>query len=149
MKEIVGDIWTEAESPAYIVVPTNGFVKNNGECVMGRGLAYQAKTQFPMLPKELGTRIKENGNIVFVFDEYEIITFPVKHNWMEMADLNLIEGSARRLRKIALEEIYPLPIYMSHVGCGNGGLNWQDVKPIIKRYLGDLENITICDARGV
>jgi hypothetical protein len=139
----MGDIWEEAKSPAYIVIPTNGLVKNNGECVMGRGLAYQAKTKFPNLPKELGANIKKKGNTVFVFPEYGIITIPVKHNWREKADLSLIEKSLYKLRQLKM--VMPETMYLSHIGCGNGKLSWENVKPIVKRYLGDLDNVVICD----
>ena len=28
---------------------------------------------------------------------------------------------------------------MPALGCGHGGLDWEDVKPVIAEYLGDLE----------
>jgi len=37
---------------------------------------------------------------VFYFPEYGLITFPVKHNWWEAADLDLIDRSARELLRI-------------------------------------------------
>ena len=67
MREIEGDIWDFHKAGFFIVIPTNGFIKNDGECVMGRGLAYEAKRRFPDLPLELGKRIREYGNVVFVF----------------------------------------------------------------------------------
>jgi hypothetical protein len=146
MKEIIGNIWVQAKYPAYIVIPTNGVVKHNGECVMGRGLAYQAKIKYPDLPKELGGYIKDHGNIVFVFCEYNLLTFPVKHMYNQKADISLINESAKQLREILLDKFWLSPVYIPHVGCGNGGLLWSDVKPIIEQYFGDLENIIICDS---
>ena len=41
MREVVGNLWTY---PADIrVITTNGTVKNDGTCVMGRGCAAEAK----------------------------------------------------------------------------------------------------------
>jgi hypothetical protein len=143
MIEINGNIWQEAKPPAFIIIPTNGIVMSNGEAVMGAGLALQAKKQFHSLPKELGTRINKDGNIVQIFSDYGIITCPVKYNWKEPASIELIEISLRKIRKLA--QILPQKFYMPHIGCGAGGLSWNQVGPLVKRYLGDLDNIVICD----
>jgi hypothetical protein len=146
MKEIKTNIWNFHRAGFWIVIPTNGFVKNDGECVMGRGLAKQAAIKFPSLPKELGDRLKEYGNVIFTFHKYRIITFPVKHQWMEMANLELIEKSAKSLRddifKYNLSGILT-PVYLPKVGCGNGKLSWEKVKPILEKYLDD--RFIICD----
>ena len=143
MKEIQGNIWNWHDAGAYIVVPTNGYVKKNGECVMGRGIARQAAIKFPNLPKELGRAIMHTGNRVYVFDGLRIITFPVKHNWWERADPELIEKSANELRDgiyIALDELVVMP----RVGCGNGRLSWTVVRPILERCLRGVSNLVVC-----
>jgi hypothetical protein len=136
MREETGDIWEAYNAGLWIVIPTNGFVKLDGNAVMGRGLAWQAKERFPCLQLDLGERLKEYGNHVFVFSRYRIITFPVKHKWMEDADLNLIQRSCMELRKLVEDGyIRSLPIYLPRVGCGNGKLDWKDVKPILEATL--------------
>ncbi len=146
MKEINDNIWKLWQKGAMIVIPTNGFVKNNGEAVMGRGLAYQASLRFPELPNALGYNIKMYGNKVFIFPQENLFTFPVKHNWWEEANLQLIESSAIQLQQLInkIELKIPYPIYIPHVGCGNGKLDWIKVKPIIEKYL-DNEKVIICD----
>jgi hypothetical protein len=142
--EVHGDI-LDAWNRAWIIIPTNGYVKKNGEAVMGRGLALSAKKAYPSLPLELGRRLKEYGNIVFTFHEYRLITFPVKHNWWEKADYNLIRRSAEAVREIFslnLTEI-PTPVYIPKIGCGNGKLDWTYVKPILEKYLDD--RFIVCD----
>lgn len=44
MRDIKGNIWTlyDSDPTCYICITTNGFVKSNGEAVMGRGTALQA-----------------------------------------------------------------------------------------------------------
>jgi hypothetical protein len=69
--------------PYAICVTTNGYVKKNGRCAMGRGIALQAKKKYPNLPYRLGERILSSGNQVYHFsmaleEEFNIITFPVK-----------------------------------------------------------------------
>lgn len=139
MEEHMDDIWSAWKLGFYIIIPTNGFVKKNGEAVMGRGLAWQASQKFPTLPKELGDRIKSCGNMVFVFMKYRIITFPVKHNWMEDADPELIKLSAIYLQDIFKDNLMglPTPVFVPKVGCGNGKLNWTNVKPILDKILDD------------
>lgn len=51
MKEVYGDIWEYHKQGYWIVITTNGFVKKNGCAVMGRGVAKQAVTKYPSLPK--------------------------------------------------------------------------------------------------
>ena len=29
------------------------------------------------------------------------------------------------------------------LGCGNGGLNWKDIRPIAERYLGDIQDLDV------
>ncbi len=135
MKEIVGDIWDYHRRGAWIVVPTNGSVKTNGEAVMGRGLALQAKRKYPDVPKKLGESIRVNGNIVCQAPSVGLIFFPVKHKWFEVADLKLIEKSAKELKDAVGNR--DETVFLPRVGCGNGKLDWKDVKPILEKYLND------------
>lgn len=139
MIEVKGDIWDFHNKGYWIVVPTNGFIKNNGECVMGRGIALQAKVQFPDLPFDIGKLIRRYGNVVFALREYRLLIFPVKHNWYEKADLSLIEKSSKELETIFHYNLsgIPTPIYIPRVGCGNGRLDWKYVKPILNKYLNE------------
>lgn len=79
------------KAPDAICITTNGFVKNNGECVMGRGCAAQIKKMYPDFPKLVGNHIKSMGNIPFVGQPLDngfylsrrlkgtrIVSFPVK-----------------------------------------------------------------------
>jgi len=144
MKELVGDIWDYHRKGHWIVITTNGTLNTKGEAVMGKGIALQAKQKFPGLPSELGKQIKgcglpygeyTQGNNLKVFHQYKVITFPVKHNWWEKADLLLIEESSRQLQTACHgnQDVK----YLVRPGCGNGQLDWKDVKPILEKYLDD------------
>jgi hypothetical protein len=102
---------------------------------MGRGCARQAAARFLELPRKLASRISAEGNHVFYFPEYRLITFPVKHNWWEAADSGLIERSARELLKIIEVKKIKEAVYLPRPGCGNGRLNWEDVKKILSPIL--------------
>lgn len=115
-----------------IGITTNGFVKNNGECVMGRGIALSINKAVPGFAKELGDCITLEGNKPFWFPDYNIWTFPVKHHWRQQADIELIKKSARYI--VAMNELYWQIDYLDfpRPGCGNGRLSWADVKKEIK-----------------
>lgn len=140
MIEVTGNLWMY---PADVrVITTNGTIKKNGECVMGRGCAAEAKQMFPWLPKMLGDDIKARGNRPHHFkpSDYreDIWTFPVKHNWMEKADLELIRASAQYLANIfSHPEESETIVVLPRPGCGNGQLKWEDVKPILAPILDD------------
>ena len=141
MKEEQGDIWEAYNAGCWIVIPTNKCVKKNGEAVMGAGLALQAKQRFPCLALDLGEAIKDVGAYVYAFMRYRLIVFPVKDDWRANADLNLIEESCKQLLTVVNDSF--VPIYLPRVGCGNGQLDWKDVKPILEKYLD--ERFVVCD----
>lgn len=148
--EKFGNIWEHARNYDAVVITTNGFVKKNGEAVMGRGIALEAKTFYPWLPKSLGDWIKTAGNTVGIFrltlltgPEY-LITMPVKPiygpngepGWRAKANLDIIRDSAYYL--VAHANNYKLQrILMPRPGAGNGGLNWEKVKEVIEPILDD------------
>lgn len=134
MLEKKGDIWKLHKEGGWIVVPTNGIVNKDGLAVMGRGLALDTKNKYPDFPKQLGIRLQKLGNRVFVFYDYEIITFPVKHHWKHPADYNLIHRSAYQL--VEMVDLMGLTeVFLPHVGCGNGRLDWDQVKYRISHVL--------------
>jgi len=139
MLEIIGNLWDYAYKENFrICITTNGFVKSNGECVMGRGCALEAKERYPQLPKLLGNSITAYGNklnLIYLPDTF-LVSFPVKHHWKEQADINLIKKSAESLNW--LSTIHPhLTFILPKPGCGNGSLNWNNVKKVIEPILND------------
>jgi hypothetical protein len=127
--ELEADLWSvEADA---VVITTNGTVKANGEAVMGRGCAREAVERFPWLPKELGLRLGDAGNHVFVWrpEEHDvgfyIVTFPVKHLWRDGADRRLISQSMDELLRFVWAHEDVKRVVMPRPGCGNGGLSWD------------------------
>lgn len=135
MIEVAGDLWDYHSKGAYIAITTNGVVRSDGACVMGRGVAQQAARRFGDLPFEIGAAIRESGNHVYLSKARRIYTYPVKHHWHEPADTELIVRSAHEL----VDHVghgYD-KVYLVRPGCGNGQLQWEYVKPLIDKILDD------------
>ena len=143
MKQIQGDIW-KSEANA-ICIPTNGIVKANGDAVMGAGLALQATMYYPPLPKYLGHCLQKFGNQVFMFPltsdmisgEPIVITFPTKNDWKKGSRIDLIQKSANELVKMADGLPGLKRIAIPRVGCGKGGLKWEQVCPLLQKVFDD------------
>jgi hypothetical protein len=138
MIEVVGNLW---DYPADVrVITTNGSVRKDGCAVMGRGCAFEAASMDKTFPALLGHHIKMNGNVlgmIGVIKGTPVLSFPVKHLWMQKADPTLIKRSAEELRLWADMLDIPTTVVMPRPGCGNGQLNWTDVRPIIEPILDD------------
>ena len=61
-KELKGDIFNYIGKCNAICITTNGFVKRNGELVMGKGNAGEAAKRYPELAKEAGWVVDTFGN---------------------------------------------------------------------------------------
>lgn len=134
MRELQHDLWTVPDTDA-IVITTNGFIKKNGEAVMGRGCALEAVKKYPQLAKTLANHIKACGNVVGVTGYVKsqqpvpkkgmkvlfppIIFFPVKHNWWERADLDLIRQSRDKLIELVNNARFK-KVIVPRPGVGNG-----------------------------
>lgn len=145
MFEQRGNLWSYHNEGHWICITTNGFVKKNGECVMGRGCAKEAAERYPELPKLLGQQIKKLGNQLILFPEMRIITFPVKHNWWEEADPDLIRSSCKELVQLVIAGWSDYErVYLPRPGVGNGKLDWDTVvKPILLEEFNGLSSIVV------
>jgi hypothetical protein len=135
-----GNLWWLAEPGDALVITTNGFVARDGHAVMGRGIAYEATQRDPTVSFVLGEKIRTGGNHVHIIhpqrqsSDFDWVSMPVKHHWRDMADPNLIVRSALELAALAPRWNR---IWMPRPGCGNGHLDWADVKPLIEPILDD------------
>lgn len=105
----------------------------NTDGVMGKGLAYQFKTKYPLnfkkyfescqnknfdIGKDL-IYIKEKGKIV--------INFPTKRSWKENSKIEYIKIGLIKLEELILKEKIK-SISIPPLGAGNGKLDWELVK---------------------
>lgn len=144
MKTKKGDIFKPDSDVDAIFIPTNGTLRKDRACVMGRGTAKWATELWPGIQFDLGREIKANGNIVnylgmreFQGSVHHVYSFPVKHNWWEDANILLITRSARQAVDKANTTRFK-KLWMPAIGCGNGKLSWPDVvEPTISGILDD------------
>ena len=143
MLEVVGNLWyyqtVEGKRPDCLVITTNGTIKRDGTCVMGRGCAREAKDRWPHLALALGQHLRENGNVPHIFRDcgpVPLVSFPVKHDWHDIADPALIRTSGLALSALADAEGWDV-VVMPRPGCGNGSLDWKDVRPLLSPILDD------------
>lgn len=149
MKEIRGNIFDQKDANA-ICVTTNGVIKQNGELVMGAGIALQfanrCKNDKGSLAKNLGTLVTKNGNHVTdciwilssnLTQGTQVVSFPTKEHWRDSSPLWLIERSAKELVELADKRGW-MKIVLPRPGCAHGGRDWEtEVKPILEKYLDD------------
>jgi O-acetyl-ADP-ribose deacetylase (regulator of RNase III) len=111
--------------------------------VMGAGIAYKFKEWYPDMFEDYHRICKLNnmkiGHMhVFKNENKIIINFPTKTHWKYPSKLHFISKGIEGLHKTILyEKINSIAI--PPLGCGNGGLKWSDVKPIIVEGLSDLD----------
>lgn len=119
-------------------VPVDGLV-NPVNCVgvMGAGLALQFKLRYPEMFDwyQAGCR---NGDVRIgsvglwqAGDSPYIITLPTKQHWRDKSKLEDIQTGLDSM----VHSIGPMKlgtIAIPALGCGLGGLNWHDVKPLIE-----------------
>lgn len=65
-----------------------------------------------------------------------VIMFPTKDHWKDASRLEWIDEGLAYL-KSHYEEWQLKSIAMPQLGCGLGGLKWEDVRPLIEKYFQD------------
>lgn len=119
--------------------------------VMGKGIALQFKEAFPMNFKIYASACKnkklQTGQLLVVKEqtlegEKIIINFPTKTEWFMKSKYEYVEEGLKELAKV-IEEYNIVSIAIPPLGCGNGGLKWEKVKPMIEKYLGHLSQVNI------
>ena len=119
----------------------------NTEGVMGKGLALQFRQAYELNYKLYRQACKE-GRVrvgeMFVTETGEafgpryIINFPTKRHWKEASRMEYITAGLESLKTVLREKGIE-SMAMPPLGCGNGGLAWADVRPVIEASLRELE----------
>jgi O-acetyl-ADP-ribose deacetylase (regulator of RNase III) len=115
--------------------------------VMGKGIALLFKKVFPIAMEEYLKAVKDKsiqiGKVQVVktgsiLPKY-IINFPTKVHWRYPSKIEFIDKGLYDL-VIKIEEYSIKSISIPPLGCGNGKLNWSEVKPLMIKYLEPLSD---------
>lgn len=128
-------------------------IVNTVNCVgvMGKGIALQFKNKWPgnfaaYLAACKAGKVRPGRMMVFDAGAYAqphfIINFPTKDHWRSNSKLSFIEDGLQDLvtqvRALDIRSIAIPPL-----GCGNGRLGWQDVKPLIESAFAALPEVEV------
>jgi O-acetyl-ADP-ribose deacetylase (regulator of RNase III) len=134
IKYICGDIFYSPTQTIVIPVNTVG--------VMGKGLALQAKERYPQM--------YDWYNLACITGDFKIgnlqlwrtlskwlLLFPTKMDWRNPSRLEYIDFGLWKFTNV-YKEMEIESISFPKLGCGYGGLSFNDVKPIMEEYLSNL-----------
>jgi O-acetyl-ADP-ribose deacetylase (regulator of RNase III) len=109
--------------------------------VMGKGIALQFKRAYPAVYKEYKAacaRDEVKLGQMFVVDtgamgpRRYVINFPTKQHWRTPSRLEDVRSGLDDLVRVT-NELGVRSIAIPALGCGNGGLKWAAVRPLIER----------------
>ena len=127
-KALIGDLFVSRTQTLVNTVNCVG--------VMGKGVALEFKKRFPSMARDYADRCARKevqlGEPYLYIDESgaRIINFPTKGHWRSSSRIADIDRGLDYLAAHAAEwEI--TSIALPPLGCGNGGLAWSEVGPLI------------------
>jgi O-acetyl-ADP-ribose deacetylase (regulator of RNase III) len=147
IKETKGNLF-EAKAEALV---------NAVNCVgvMGKGIAWQFRREFSedcfrdykraCQSDELAigkVHVYELKTTLVETSPRFIVNFPTKNHWRGQSRIEDIESGLRSLVE-AVERYEIKSLAMPALGCGLGGLDWNDVKPLIEKAFVHLSNVEV------
>jgi len=139
---INGDLFASLADALINPINTHG--------VMGKGLALEFKRRYPRnfaAYKAAFERGELEVGRMFsvptgVLAPRYIVNFPTKQHWRNPSKLEYVEqGLVALVQEISRLELESIAV--PALGCGLGGLEWEDVLPIIKKTLEPLESVQV------
>ena len=119
--------------------------------VMGKGIALMFKEAFPRNFTDYESACKRRElkfGKMFITERESfvgpkwIINFPTKEHWRGNSRMEWIEEGLKDLKQVITTNGIR-SIAIPPLGSGNGGLNWDEVRPKIEAALGSLEDVRI------
>jgi O-acetyl-ADP-ribose deacetylase (regulator of RNase III) len=140
------------ETGSLLDAPADALVNTvNTVGVMGKGLALQFKQAYPANFRAYQVACR-HGEVclgrMFVYEPGApgqpryLVNFPTKGHWRDRSRLNDVRDGLADLRRVILGRGIA-SIAVPPLGCGNGGLDWRDVRPLIDEALGDLPSVRV------
>ncbi|MCH3918280.1 MAG: macro domain-containing protein [Spirochaetia bacterium] len=131
IRYLEGDLF---KSPAQVIVNTVNTVG-----VMGKGIALEYKKRYPdMFEKYRNVCEKRQLQIgklmLWYAPDHWILLFPTKEHWRKPSRMEYIEEGLMKFVRTYSEK-HIVSIAFPRLGCGNGELKWEEVKPLMEKYL--------------
>lgn len=134
-KSLIGDLFS---SQAQVLVNTVNCVG-----VMGKGVAQTFKQRYPAMFEDYAARCRAGRMLIgepYLYHDASgawILNFPTKRHWRSPSRIADIEAGLDYL-VAHLDKWNIHSIALPPLGCGNGGLSWTEVGPLIYRKLAHL-----------
>lgn len=124
-------------TPAITIVNTVNTVG-----VMGKGIALALKNRYSDMFDQYQEACKAKelkvGKLMYYQSiDHDILLFPTKAHWRYPSRMKWIEDGLTAFCK-EYESYGVSSIAFPMLGCGNGGLKWEEVKPLMEKYLSEL-----------
>lgn len=115
--------------------------------VMGAGIALDFKNRFPVMFDDYKRRctlgeVVPGRPYLWENDEVQILNFPTKRHWKDPSQIEDIEAGLQYLAT-HYTDLGIATLALPPLGCGLGGLSWSDVKPMIEKYLGPIQDLDV------
>lgn len=119
----------------------------NCKGVMGGGIALEFKNRFPLMYLDYRTKcnlgfLKPGRVYTYVNDcqagPFFILNISTKDDWRNPSKLEWVESALSFLPNV-VESFNLKSVALPALGCGLGGLNFQDVEALYKKYLMNTE----------
>lgn len=120
--------------------------------VMGKGVALEFKRRWPenfkFYKKHCETKWLRPGRVL-VFDRggmfagdsvRYVFNFPTKDHWRSKSNMGFIDTGLDSMME-EIERLSVRSIAMPPLGCGNGGLEWDEVRPLIVEKVSRMTNV--------
>ncbi|MCA9682970.1 MAG: macro domain-containing protein [Myxococcales bacterium] len=107
--------------------------------VMGKGLAQEFKRRYPTMFTRYQEHCKSGSLTIGKLYLYRspnkwVLNFPTKQHWKNPSEIEWIEAGLQKF-VAEYEEQGISSVSFPQLGCGNGGLDWAEVKPLMDHYL--------------
>ena len=119
--------------------------------VMGKGIALMFKERYPenfkIYQKACKAKTFHTGELLITeSDELSgarwIVNFPTKQHWRSPTKIEWVEAGLLELTKF-IEREGVRSIAIPPLGCGNGGLDWAIVKPLLEKHLSPMKDVDV------
>lgn len=130
------------DSPAQVIT-------NPVNCVgaTGKGLSLEFERRYPELSLDYKERcnkglVKPGFPYLWENEATQILNFPTKRHWRGRSQIEDIEVGLKYLAS-RYQEMGIYTLALPALGCGHGGLEWKEVKPLIEKHLGPISDLEV------